>query len=180
MLASDMPVRSRNARWWQRTKKAQMKKLLIPSGIFVAVLAVAAIMGNRDPASNPSIATLRTLPVKAQPVPSCSGNFPASPLGQPPPHSEANRHSVTLVWKSSSPASMSPKDAIKGYFVYRSQVSQAYTDGDRLNSLPLVGTRCSDATVQPRTTYYYVVKAVTESGVQSVVSKEIKAVIPFP
>jgi chitodextrinase len=64
--------------------------------------------------------------------------------------------------------------------VFRSLKSKSYAESDRINKFPLTGTQCVDATVAPKTTYYYVVKAVAQSGVQSVVSEEIKAVIPLP
>ena len=111
------------------------------------------------------------------PVPLCSGVSLAEPT---PSQSPSKRHSVTLSWDPSIPVSHSPADAIKGYYVYRSQMSGKYGESNRINPLPLIGTRCLDTAVEPRATYYYVVRTVTESGAQSVVSKEIKAVIPSP
>ena len=110
-------------------------------------------------------------------IPSCSGD-PSAPGAQVPGGSKP--HSVTLSWKASVPVSTSPRDAIRGYYVFRSLKSGAHTDRDRISTLPLAGTRCIDLTVEPRTTYYYVVRALAAGGVQSVVSTEIKAVIPFP
>jgi hypothetical protein len=146
------------------------------------MLAIAALLAIRHPIYRAFIASAETPPVKPQKnsISSCSGTAPIASPEQPSSPGGPKRHSVTLSWNASPPSSGSPGDAVTGYYVYRSQASQTYADGDRLNSLPLVGTRCSDATVGPGKTYYYVVKAVTEKGAQSVVSKEIKAVIPLP
>jgi hypothetical protein len=160
-----------------------VRNLRIPLEKLVAVLGVAAILTIRPMASGASTASAGAAPVQMKPqansIPSCSGDSPGS-SGQPPPAGGSKQHSVTLSWNPSVPVSDSPGDAIKGYYVYRSQTSQKYADGNRITVLPLIGTGCLDTTVQPRATYYYVVKAITESGKQSLVSREIKAVIPFP
>ncbi len=87
---------------------------------------------------------------------------------------------MTLSWNATAPASNSPKDAIKGYYVYRSLTSKTYTESNRISESPVHGTRCVDITVEPRKTYFYVVKALTEGGTLSGSSSEIRAVVPFP
>jgi hypothetical protein len=111
-------------------------------------------------------------------IPPCSGDTSkvslASVQGKPHPHS------VTLSWKPAVATSNLPHDAIQGYYVYRSLASQSYTEGNRMSESPLRVTQCVDTAVEPRKTYYYVVKAVTGGGKRSAFSTEIKAVIPFP
>jgi len=64
--------------------------------------------------------------------------------------------------------------------VYRSQKPHMYDESNRISDSTLRGTRCVDTNVEPRKTYFYVVKAVTEGGKQSGSSIEIKAVVPSP
>lgn len=108
-------------------------------------------------------------------IPPCGGVSSAVPA-----QAIANAHSVTLSWNASLPKSAAPQDAIQGYYVYRSLTSRGYADSGRLNSSPLAGTRCLDASVDPQATYFYAVKAVTQGGAESDFSSEVKAVIPFP
>jgi hypothetical protein len=157
-----------------------LAKIVIPVVGLVVILAIwhiARVSGPNAPTASAAPAQLKPQIIS---IPLCSGEPPAaSPIRQAPA-AGSTRHSVTLSWNPSLPVSNSPNDAIKGYYVYRSQSPETYTDGNRINSLPLVGTQCLDNAVEPRATYYYVVKAVAKSGAQSVVSREIKAVIPFP
>jgi hypothetical protein len=161
-----------------------VRKLLVPIGLLLLVLGAVTILtvrnsvhvnraGAQGVGANPA-------PAKPQPeaIPSCSGDLSVPAPMQVP--GGPKLHSVTLSWNASVPKSASPKDAIRGYYVFRSVKSQSYTEADRISKLPLAGTQCVDATVVPKTTYYYVAKAVAQSGVQSGVSQEIKAVIPFP
>jgi len=159
-----------------------MRNLSVFVKILLPVLGVAAILTTRHftqvsgPGTSSAKAGRTPAEQETDSIPLCSGGtFP-----QAPPAGGSKRHSVTLSWATSVPVSNSPRDAIKGYYVYRSQRSQTYADHNRLNSVPLMGTRCLDPAVEPRATYYYVVKAVAEGGAQSAASKEIKAVIPFP
>jgi hypothetical protein len=115
---------------------------------------------------------------RARHVPPCSG--PPSRFGTAPPKPSPSAHSVTLSWKASVPRSKARKDAIKGYYVYRSLNSHKYSDADRLNPTPLRGTRCIDTDVKPHTTYFYAVKSVSATGTPSDFSSEISVVIPFP
>jgi hypothetical protein len=87
---------------------------------------------------------------------------------------------VTLSWNAAVPATTSPLDAIKGYYVYRSFTSHRYRERDRISNSVVPGTRCIDTNVEPRKTYFYVVKAVTAGGKQSKSSLEIRAAVPFP
>jgi len=85
---------------------------------------------------------------------------------------------VILSWKASVPQSSLKPDAIRGYNVYRSLNSNKYNDQDRINSKPVPGTQCVDTTVEPRRTYFYVVKAIAVNGRESSSSNEAKAPIP--
>jgi uncharacterized protein (UPF0333 family) len=146
--------------------------------LILLILGVAAILTMRHFSSGTAIASAAKSKSQTNTIPSCNGDS-----SLPPTATTANGpkpHSVMLSWSPSIPVSDSPADVIKGYYVYRSQTSQKYADSNRLDSLPLIGTRCFDATVVPQATYYYVVKAVTAVGKQSLVSEEIKAVIPSP
>lgn len=113
-------------------------------------------------------------------IPTCDGTSVGPAGGQAPSQANPHPHSVTLSWNASVPVSNSPQDAIKGYYVYRSFVSHRYTEGNRISQSLLQGTRCIDTSVEARKTYFYMVKAVAESGKESVCSLEIKAAIPFP
>jgi hypothetical protein len=154
-----------------------VRRLLVPIGLLV--LVVIGILVSRY-SVHVTGARADTATAKPQPdaIPSCSGALSTPPPAQVP--GGPKLHSVTLSWDASIPTSASPGDAIRGYYVFRSLKSKSYAESDRINKFPLTGTQCVDATVAPKTTYYYVVKAVAQSGVQSVVSEEIKAVIPLP
>jgi hypothetical protein len=109
-------------------------------------------------------------------IPACNGSglSAARASSQVNPHP----HYVTLSWNAAVPASKSPRDAIKGYYVYRSLTSETYGESNRISETPVKGTRCIDNNVEARATYFYVVRAVTEGGKQSGSSLEIKAVVP--
>ena len=160
-----------------------MKKLSVLITASALVLAVIVIVTIRHNGQVSGAGAFHPGPertqakLQADPIPSCSGDLSA-PAAEVPAGSKP--HSVTLTWKPSVPISTSPRDGIRGYYVFRSLKSGAYTDRDRISILPLAGTRCIDATVKPRNTYYYVVKSLAENSAESVVSAEIKAVIPFP
>jgi hypothetical protein len=111
-------------------------------------------------------------------IPACNGLGPSS--ARAPSQGNPHPHSVTLSWNAAVPASSSPRDAIKGYYVFRSPTSQTYGASNRISQTPVTGTRCIDSNVEARTTYFYIVRAVTEGGKQSGYSPEIKAVVPFP
>jgi hypothetical protein len=109
-------------------------------------------------------------PVQASDMPSCTTGSQIS----------SSSHAVTLSWNPGIPRSNAPPDAIKGYYIYRSQSSQTYAESNRMNSVLLQGTRCVDTSVEAGNTYYYAVKTITVGGGQSGFSKEIKAVVPSP
>jgi hypothetical protein len=111
-------------------------------------------------------------------VPSCAG-APTGPVGRKSP-ARHSRHTILLSWTASNPASKEEKDAVKGYYIYRSRVSHRYPPKSRLNEAPIAGTSCVDRSALPRTMYFYSVKAVSQSGVQSLFSGEAKAVIRTP
>jgi hypothetical protein len=113
-------------------------------------------------------------------IPLCTGALPVPSAGHEASHAKPHSHSVTLSWNAATPASHSPGDGIKGYYVYRSLTSHAYTGADRISESPLRATQCVDTTVKPRETYFYVVKAVTQEGKQSDASAEITARVPSP
>jgi hypothetical protein len=117
-------------------------------------------------------------PAPAHDVPPCAP-APAAVSGGKSQGSESP-HSVTLSWKASVAPSKAAKDAIKGYYVYRSQTSRKYDDSDRLNPVALTGTSCVDRSVAPHTTYFYTIKSVTQGGELSVLSDEVKAIVPSP
>ena len=83
----------------------------------------------------------------------------------------APQHSVALSWNAST-------STVAGYNVYRGSVSGGpYA---KVSSAPDVSTTYSDGSVQAGQTYYFVVTAVDGTGVESVYSNEVKAVIPTP
>jgi hypothetical protein len=112
--------------------------------------------------------------------PSCTGVSTTPPAESARAAPASHPHSVTLSWNTAVPTSNSPRDAIKGYYVYRSLNSHAYPEKSRISQLPLPGTRCVDTSVEARKTYFYTVKSVSEAGKQSSSSVEIQAVVPFP
>lgn len=113
-------------------------------------------------------------------IPLCNGSSAGTSGGRGSTPVSPHPHSVTLSWNAAAPASHSPRDAIKGYYVYRSQTSHTYSESSRISDSLLRGTQCVDTNVEPKKTYFYVVKTVTENGEQSGSSLEIKAVVPSP
>jgi hypothetical protein len=115
---------------------------------------------------------------RAQP---CIPTAPNSSSGRPSSTNPTKRHKVTLSWNPTVPATNFPRDAIIGYNVYRTTTAgSSYDDKNKLNSTPLLGTKCVDMLVEPGRTYFYVTKAVSASGAVSGPSNEAKAVIPDP
>ena len=111
---------------------------------------------------------------------SCTGVSSPTSTGQAPFEANPHPHSVSLSWNPAVPASSSPREAIQGYYVYRSLASHTFSEGDRISQTPLPTTHCVDTTVEPRKTYFYIVKALTADGIESGSSAEIKAVVPSP
>jgi hypothetical protein len=153
-----------------------VKVLPIVLGVLVLVIVGGVVRAKNQAAEKAGPSGTKGSPPNE--IPSCSGDSSqvshASVQGKPHPHS------VTLSWKTAVAASNSPRDVIQGYYVYRSLASQTYTEANRMSESPLRETRCVDTAVEPRKTYYYVVKTVTDGGKRSGYSTEIKAVIPFP
>jgi hypothetical protein len=79
-------------------------------------------------------------------------------------------HSATLSWTAST------SSAVSGYEVYRGSVSGGpYT---LVNTSLVTLLTFTDSAVQSGATYFYVTTAVDGSGIESVFSNEVKAVIP--
>lgn len=84
---------------------------------------------------------------------------------------QAVAHSVSLTWAPST-------SAVAGYDVYRAEVSGGpYA---KLDSSLVTADSFTDTAVSAGLTYYYVVTAVTSSGVQSADSTQASATIPTP
>jgi fibronectin type 3 domain-containing protein len=85
----------------------------------------------------------------------------------PPPS-----HSVTLSWKASTASN------VIGYNIYRATTSTGpYV---QTNTALDPTTQDIDYNVLAGKTYYYVVAAVNSTGVESVYSNQVKALIPYP
>jgi hypothetical protein len=81
------------------------------------------------------------------------------------------QHSVSLGWTAST-------STVAGYNVYRG--TQSGGPYAVLNGSPDASTSYTDTSVQAGQTYYYVVTAVDNAGVESVFSNQAQAVIPTP
>jgi fibronectin type 3 domain-containing protein len=78
-------------------------------------------------------------------------------------------HSAALSWTAST-------SSVSGYNVYRATVNGGpYT---LINPSLVSGLSYTDTNVQSGVTYYYVTTAVDSSGVESVDSNQVTAVIP--
>jgi phosphodiesterase/alkaline phosphatase D-like protein len=80
----------------------------------------------------------------------------------------STQHSVKLNWQASA------STGVTGYKVYRSTISGGYY----ALLAGVGGLTLTDTAVQSGATYYYVVTAVTNAGLQSTYSNQAKAVIP--
>jgi hypothetical protein len=145
--------------------------------VFLALVSLAQIRTKETQAPGAGVA--KATP-QASKIPPCNGAPSGSSAERLPAAGNSHPHSVTLSWNAALPVSNSSLDLIKGYYVYRSLVSHTYTEANRITASPLAGTQCVDTSVEPRKTYFYVVRAVTDGGMQSGSSIEIKAVVPFP
>jgi fibronectin type 3 domain-containing protein len=82
---------------------------------------------------------------------------------------KATAHSATLSWTASV-------STVAGYNPYRSTVSGGpYT---KLTAAPVTALTYVDTVVVSGTTYFYVVTAVTSSGVESVYSAQVSGTVP--
>jgi hypothetical protein len=145
--------------------------------ISLAISGITQISGQNPGAR--SQGETKTAP-PAQNVPPCASTSSSSSADHAPSQVNPSAHSVTLSWKASVPRSSSQQDAVQGYNVYRSLTSNKYDDSNKINSKPLPGTQCVDTAVEPRGTYFYVVRAVARSGVRSYPSNQATVLIPFP
>jgi len=85
-------------------------------------------------------------------------------------------HRVILSWRASTRADSKHADAI-GYCIYRG----TRTKDPRpvlINAAPFSGTSCMDDLVESGKKYYYVVRAISEKGVTSIISNAAPAPIP--
>jgi hypothetical protein len=85
-------------------------------------------------------------------------------------------HRVILSWRASAPAS-STHAAAFGYCIYRGLI-QKDPSPVLLNITPFPGTSCADDLVVNDKKYYYVVRAISDKGVTSIISNEAPAAIP--
>lgn len=108
-----------------------------------------------------------------------SANQGGPQAGTAPDHPAAAvyNHSVKLSWGRSRPATNLARDAVVGYYVYRSAVSHD-PKPQRINSKPWADTTYTDPEVEPGKTYFYVARGVTAKGVESGPSNEVKVVMP--
>jgi len=84
---------------------------------------------------------------------------------------QAAAHSVALSWTAST-------STVSGYNVYRSAVSGG--PYSKVDSVVVPADVYTDPTVQAGETYYFVVRAVTGAGVESVDSMQVSATVPTP
>ncbi len=149
---------------------------LLAAVLSFAICGIAQVSEHLPHAPTKGVATMAPPTQEIPPCASPSPNSSAGPaLSQPNPKA----HFVTLSWKASVPRSSSKPDAIQGYNVYRSLKSNQYGNAIKVNTNPLPGTQCVDTAVKPRTTYFYVVKAVA-NGKESGPSNQAAAPVPFP
>jgi len=156
---------------------------------FVFVIAVFAIAGTLQtgcktgrvatgPTSTPRPAeTLR----QAGTLPSASSGPrlvcpDLSSSGVAPTLQAESVHRVTLSWKASAPASSKHAGSV-GYCVYRG-LKHKDSSPELLNSVPFPGPSCAVDLVGNGKTYYYVVRAISATGVTSIVSNEVAVTIP--
>lgn len=81
-------------------------------------------------------------------------------------------HSATLTWTGST-------DPVAGYNVYRGTNPPGNEGATPINSALITGTTYEDDTVTAGEKVDYVITAVSSSGVESVHSNEVSAVIPL-
>ncbi len=85
--------------------------------------------------------------------------------------SQVVSHSVALSWTPST-------STVVGYNVYRSAVSGG--PYSKLDSSAVATDGFTDLAVQAGQTYFYVVKSVTDTGVESADSNQVSATVPTP
>lgn len=135
----------------------------VPTGLTIAPGQTATLSVTFAPSSTGSVAGNVSVAESTSPSPlavSLSGT------GVTP-----NGHSVTLTWNSST-------SSVVGYRTYRATTSSGPFSA--LNSSPISQLQWKDSTVQPGTTYYYVVTAVASNNAESIYSNQASAAIPKP
>ena len=80
--------------------------------------------------------------------------------------------SIQLAWDASSDSN------VTGYNVYRSQQSGVFSSTPLNGSSVLMTAAFTDSSVQSGSTYYYVVTAVSTTGVESDYSNQVQATVP--
>lgn len=145
--------------------------------VLLTALCVRAFRQSAHSIQNP--ARIKA-PSQIDDIPRCNGAAAGSTTNPALSQSNQGPHSVTLTWNASVPASASPGDAVTGYYVYRTSSSQpTFSESDRMNVIPIQGTRCIDLTVESKRTYSYSVRAVAGNA-QSGYSRPILVSIPSP
>ena len=97
---------------------------------------------------------------------------PGGPGPTPTPTPAPAVHSVSVTWNASTTSGLA------GYNVYRGTVSGG--PYSRITSTPTTALQFTDNAVAAGQTYFYVVTAVSGSGVESVTSNEMKVTVPTP
>jgi len=97
-------------------------------------------------------------------------------FGSPAALQTKGEHRVILSWRASAPAD-SRHAAAAGYCIYRG-VKHKDTSPTLVNSTPFPGTTCTDDVVENGKKYYYVVRAISATGITSIISHEAVAPIP--
>lgn len=100
------------------------------------------------------------------------GPTPTPTPGGPGPTPTPAVHSVSVTWNASTTSGLA------GYNVYRGTVSGG--PYSRITSTPTTALQFTDNAVTAGQTYFYVVTAVSGSGVESVTSNEMKVTVPTP
>lgn len=99
------------------------------------------------------------------------------------PIESVGHHQVILSWSASFQSS-NPLRSAAGYCLYRStepdaaQQMATCSDCEQVSPVALQGTSCVDDQVEDGETYYYVVIAVNEQGIQSSPSNQMEVQIP--
>lgn len=100
---------------------------------------------------------------------SLTSNAPGSPTSMTVAGSGVQSHTVSLSWSAST-------STVAGYYVYRGiQSGGPYM---RVNFSPVTTTSFSDLNVPGGQTVYYVTTAVDTSGIESLFSNQVAAVLP--
>jgi hypothetical protein len=119
-----------------------------------------------------------TVKFSAQSSGTASGNLSFNSNAAVSPTVEALSGSGTTTLQHSVSLSWSPVSLAAGYNVYRG--TQSGGPFSKINTALDAGTNFIDSAVTAGQTYYYVISAVSTSGVESQYSKQVRAVVPSP